>query len=72
MNIFSINSVQAQWQAFIFENETNKSRLRTTILQNRLSYLSLLRIESDLLRELDFTDIIDDFVAKKASKVSFA
>lgn len=48
-----------------------KNRLRSTMTQNRLSNLSLLSIESDLLRELDFTEIINDFSLKKARKVSF-
>lgn len=48
-----------------------KNRLRTTMGQNRLSKLSLLSIESDLLRELDFNEIINYFSAKKARKVPF-
>lgn len=48
-----------------------KNRLRTTMGQNRLSKLSLLSIESDLLRELDFSELINDFSAKKARKVPF-
>ncbi|XP_029671003.1 uncharacterized protein LOC115240168 [Formica exsecta] len=48
-----------------------KNRLRSTMTQNRLSNLSLLSIESDLLRELDFTEIIDDFSSKKVCKISF-
>ncbi|EFN72446.1 hypothetical protein EAG_09253, partial [Camponotus floridanus] len=43
-----------------------KYRLRSIMIQNCLSNLSLLSIESDLLRELDFTEIIDDFSLKKA------
>jgi hypothetical protein len=34
--------------------------------QNRQSKLSLLSIESDLFRELDFSELINDFSAKKA------
>lgn len=48
-----------------------KNLLRLTMTQNRLSNLSLLSIESDLLRELDFTEIIDDFSSKKVCKISF-
>jgi len=48
-----------------------KNRLRTTMGQNRLSKLSLLSIESDLLRELNFSELINDFSAKKARKVPF-
>jgi hypothetical protein len=48
-----------------------KNQLRTTMGLNRLSKLSLLNIESDLLRELDFNELINDFSTKKARKVSF-
>jgi hypothetical protein len=49
----------------IFKNEDYKIRLQTTMGQNRLSKLSLLSIESNLLRELDFSELINDFSAKK-------
>lgn len=48
-----------------------KNRLRTTMKQDRLSQLSLLSIENELLRELDFNEIINEFSLKKARKVSF-
>ncbi|KAJ8957584.1 hypothetical protein NQ318_020625 [Aromia moschata] len=48
-----------------------KNRLRTTMTQKRLAYLSVLSIESDLLREMDFEEIINDLASKKARKVSF-
>ena len=47
----------------LFKNET--------MGQKRLTNLSLLRIESDLLRKLDFTDIINDFSSKSTRRVSF-
>lgn len=46
-----------------------KNRLRTTMNQDRLTYLSLLSMENDILHEMDFKDIIDMFAAKKARKV---
>ena len=46
-----------------------KNRLRTTMTQKRLVHSSLLSIESDLLREMDFRGIINDFASKKACKV---
>ena len=36
--------------------------------QNRLSYLTLMSIESDLLREINFSDIVKTFVLQKARK----
>lgn len=47
-----------------------KNRLRTTTGQSRLSCLSLMSIESDILRELDFEDIIHEFAAKCTRKVA--
>jgi len=37
--------------------------------EDRLVGLTLLKIESDILRELNFDDIIDEFINKKARKV---
>ena len=38
--------------------------------QERLSGLSLLSIEHDILCELDFTDIIEEFATSKARRVN--
>ena len=46
-----------------------KNRLRTSMSEDRLVGLTLLSIESDILRELNFDDIIDEFANKKARKV---
>lgn len=46
-----------------------ENQLRTTMSDNRLNWLSLLSIESDLLRNIDFQDIITDFAQMKARKV---
>ena len=48
-----------------------KNRLRTTMSQERLCSLSLLNIEHDVLRTLDFTSIIEDFAKRKARRVVF-
>lgn len=48
-----------------------KNRLRTTMTQQRLSDLSLLSIETDILREMDCSGIIDEFANRKARKVNF-
>jgi len=46
-----------------------KNRLRTSMSEDRFVGLTLLSIESDVLRELTFNDIIDEFANKKARKV---
>ncbi|XP_022160822.1 uncharacterized protein LOC111026937 [Myzus persicae] len=45
-----------------------KNELRTTMLQERLTNLSIMCIESDLLQKLDFEDIIEDFAQQKSRK----
>jgi len=47
-----------------------KNRLRTTMQEDRLVGLTLLSIECDILRQLEFDDVIDDFATKKSRKVS--
>ena len=44
--------------------------LRTSMLNERLNNLALLSTESDILRELVFDDLIDNFASGKARKVS--
>lgn len=45
-----------------------KNELRTTMLQERLTNLSIMCIESDILQKLDFEDIIEDFAQQKSRK----
>lgn len=45
-----------------------KNELRTTMLQERLSNLSIMCIESDILQKIDFKDIIEDFAQQKSRK----
>ena len=47
-----------------------KNRFRTTLGQEKLNWLALMSIESDVLRSVDFRDIIKDFANSKARKVS--
>ena len=47
-----------------------KNVLRSTIGQGRLNMLSLMSIESDILRTVDFDDVIDDFARMKVRKAS--
>ena len=46
-----------------------KNRLRTTMTQERLGYLTLMSLEEDILREVDFDELIADFARLKARKV---
>ena len=48
-----------------------KNRLRSTMGQDRLCNLTRMSIESDIVRKLDFTDIVKDFSTRKARKVTF-
>ena len=48
-----------------------KNELRTTMGQKRLSALSLMAVESELVRGLDFEDIITEFSKKKSRKKNF-
>lgn len=48
-----------------------KNELRTTMGQKRLSALSSMAIESELVRELDFEDLICDYAKKKTRKKNF-
>lgn len=48
-----------------------KNHLRSTMLQTRLTALSLLSIESEMLDEVDFSDIINNFAASKSRRQLF-
>ena len=45
-----------------------KSYLRSTMKEERLNALAVLNIESELTRELDYKDIIEDFANKQSRK----
>jgi hypothetical protein len=45
-----------------------KDELRNSTQQNRLNALSIMSIESEVLEEIDFTDIVMDFAHQKARK----
>ncbi|XP_043483555.1 uncharacterized protein LOC122512016 [Leptopilina heterotoma] len=47
-----------------------KNRLRTSMGQNRLENLTLLSLENDILRNLSFNQIIDDFAKEKSQRLS--
>lgn len=46
-----------------------ENRLRTSMTQERLVNLTVMSIESDILREIDLSGIIADFASRKARKV---
>lgn len=46
-----------------------KNDHRTTMTQKRLVNLCIMSSESDILRDIDFTDIVDTFARQKARKV---
>jgi len=48
-----------------------KNMYRSLMSQDRLAALSIMCIEKDLLRSLDFSDIINEFAQKKARKQNF-
>lgn len=48
-----------------------KNYLRSTMCQERLNSLALLSIESQLARNLDFQDLINDFASKKTRQWAF-
>ena len=48
-----------------------KTYLRSTVSQERLNSLSMLSIESEIAKAIDFENILNDFANKKARKVFF-
>jgi hypothetical protein len=48
-----------------------KNPNRTTMRQERLVSVFLLMIETDMLRQIDFEDLIKDFASKKCSRKLF-
>jgi len=46
-----------------------KNRLRTSMGNERLSHLTVMSIEADILREMNFDDLVAEFAKKKTRKV---
>lgn len=46
-----------------------KNELRSTMLQERLTSLSLMSIECDILNTIDFEEVINDFAHLKSRRV---
>ena len=47
-----------------------KNRLRTSLGNERLSDLALMSIESDILRDINFEYVVNEFAKKKTRKLS--
>ncbi len=47
-----------------------KNRLRTSMCNDQLSHMVLMSIESDILCEINFEDLVTEFAKKKSRKVS--
>jgi len=47
-----------------------KNGLRTSMSHDRLSNLAVMSIEQDILPEVDFIDVIDEFASRKGRKLS--
>ena len=45
-----------------------KNYLRSTLSQERLSNLSIISIEHNIVQQIDFDDLIDEFAKKKQEK----
>ena len=48
-----------------------KSYLKSTMCQERLSGLAILLIENELLEELEYKNLINQFASQKARKIDF-
>ena len=48
-----------------------KSYLKLTMSQQKLSGLAILSIENEMLEELDYKNLISQFVSQKARKIDF-
>ena len=57
-------------QFVAFSNEFLKDADDNTMTNERVTHLSLMSIEYDILRETDFDDLITDFAQRKGRKVS--
>ena len=48
-----------------------KNKLRTTMSEDRLNYLAIMSIESDITKQLDYSDVINEFANAKSRKRCF-
>lgn len=67
-NVFTNSNQQCEGERSFSALSRVKNQFRITMSQDRLSSLGLLYIESDVLRELEFSDLIDDFAKNQCRK----
>jgi hypothetical protein len=48
-----------------------KSYLRSTMLQERLNGLALIAIENDLLENIQYEELVDEFASKNARRATY-
>ena len=68
-NIFSFETTNCTSERSFSHLSNLENKFRTSTLQSRLNNLSLMNINSDLLRQINFSDIINAFAEKKSRKV---
>ena len=67
-NILDFNGEQLLRRAVIFGIETHECAQRYTMTDQKLNNLSIMRIEAEVLRKIDFHDIIKEFASLKCRK----
>ena len=65
-------SVSVDWVERSFSKlKLTKSYLRSTMSQERLNELALISIEKEMLKEIDYNMLINNFTSLKARKINF-
>ncbi|KAF2880694.1 hypothetical protein ILUMI_25484 [Ignelater luminosus] len=57
------------WGTLLFQIEKDKNELRSTMLDERLTSFSLMSIECDVLKDIVFEEVIDNFACLKSRRV---
>ncbi|KAF2898899.1 hypothetical protein ILUMI_07275 [Ignelater luminosus] len=71
-NLLKENKIEdtfPNWGTLLFQIANNRNELRSTILQERLASLSPMSIECDVLKDVDFEEVIDDFACLKSRRI---
>ena len=61
----------ASYERSISKLNLIKNYLRSTMSQSRVSNLAILSIENELVKDIDFDEVINKFAAVKARRVKF-
>lgn len=48
-----------------------KSYMRSSMLQDRLNVLAMIAIENDILKNVEYEDLVDDFASKSIRRIAF-